>query len=126
MNRTAHAVRILAPALMLGLALAACSTPESKVRSRLIGLGVSPPMAGCMADRMVDRLSYAQLRRLGELGGLAKHDVRDMRVGELLERTRAFQDPEVFSVVRSEERRVGKEWSSSCSYRWSPYHKKKK
>src|SRR3546814_20232373 len=25
---------------------------------------------------------------------------------------------------RSEERRVGKEWVSTCRYRWSPYHKK--
>src|SRR3546814_20601979 len=24
--------------------------------------------------------------------------------------------------VRSEERRVGKEWVSTCSYRWSPSH----
>src|SRR3546814_7340082 len=24
--------------------------------------------------------------------------------------------------IRSEERRVGKEWVSTCSYRWSPYH----
>src|SRR3546814_12657239 len=23
---------------------------------------------------------------------------------------------------RSEERRVGKEWVSTCRYRWSPYH----
>src|SRR3546814_19560929 len=30
------------------------------------------------------------------------------------------------SVVRSEERRVGKEWVSTCRSRWSPYHKKKK
>src|SRR3546814_11621958 len=27
---------------------------------------------------------------------------------------------------RSEERRVGKECVSTCRYRWSPYHKKKK
>src|SRR3546814_15694540 len=27
---------------------------------------------------------------------------------------------------RSEERRVGKEWVSTCRSRWSPYHKKKK
>src|SRR3546814_17360552 len=84
---------------MLGIGLAACSTPESKVRSRLIEVGVSPPMAGCMAERVVDRLSYAQLRRLGELGRIAGDDVRDMRVGELLERTRALQDPEILSVV---------------------------
>src|SRR3546814_13647776 len=25
-------------------------------------------------------------------------------------------------VVRSEERRVGKEWVSTCESRWSPYH----
>src|SRR3546814_13172642 len=28
--------------------------------------------------------------------------------------------------ARSEERRVGKECVSTCRYRWSPYHKKKK
>src|SRR3546814_16417278 len=27
---------------------------------------------------------------------------------------------------RSEERRVGKEWVSTCRFRWSPYHTKKK
>src|SRR3546814_2881157 len=26
------------------------------------------------------------------------------------------------SVLRSEERRVGKEWVSTCRSRWSPYH----
>src|SRR3546814_4992207 len=26
------------------------------------------------------------------------------------------------ALVRSEERRVGKEWVSTCSSRWSPYH----
>src|SRR3546814_15405851 len=29
-------------------------------------------------------------------------------------------------AMRSEERRVGKEWVSTCSSRWSPYHTKKK
>src|SRR3546814_17032878 len=29
-------------------------------------------------------------------------------------------------VDRSEERRVGKEWVSTCRYRWAPAHKKKK
>src|SRR3546814_17665039 len=28
--------------------------------------------------------------------------------------------------LRTEERRVGKECGSTCRYRWSPYHKKKK
>src|SRR3546814_11605181 len=29
-------------------------------------------------------------------------------------------------TTRSEERRVGQECVSTCRYRWSPYHKKKK
>src|SRR3546814_11560898 len=37
--------------------------------------------------------------------------------------TGTFQDGCYF---RSEERRVGKEWVSTCRSRWSPYHKKKK
>src|SRR3546814_12745672 len=28
-------------------------------------------------------------------------------------------------LLRSEERRVGKECVSTCSYRWAPYHEKK-
>src|SRR3546814_15598668 len=28
----------------------------------------------------------------------------------------------VNAAERSEERRVGKEWVSTCRYRWSPYH----
>src|SRR3546814_13126352 len=31
-----------------------------------------------------------------------------------------------FELVRSEERRVGKECVSTCKSRWSPYHSKKK
>src|SRR3546814_13202629 len=31
----------------------------------------------------------------------------------------------VFLSSRSEERRVGKEWVSTCRSRWSPYHEKK-
>src|SRR3546814_12791461 len=31
----------------------------------------------------------------------------------------------LFNIMRSEERRVGKECVSTCRYRWSPYHSKK-
>src|SRR3546814_13986487 len=37
------------------------------------------------------------------------------------DRARAF-----YGVMRSEERRVGKECVSTCRFRWSPYHSKKK
>src|SRR6058998_6588 len=44
-----------------------------------------------------------------------------MRAAELLQLVRADLEPGVV-VARSEERRVGKECSSPCRSRWSPYH----
>src|SRR3546814_21181766 len=41
----------------------------------------------------------------------------------VIENSSAFrQDADVPLVVRSEERRVGKECVSTCRFRWSPYH----
>src|SRR3546814_16751026 len=33
---------------------------------------------------------------------------------------------DILNAHRSEERRGGKEWVSTCQYRWLPYHSKKK
>src|SRR3546814_16212750 len=33
-----------------------------------------------------------------------------------------FFDFDNFESKRSEERRVGKAWDSTCSYRWAPFH----
>nr|WP_047165606.1 hypothetical protein [Sphingomonas sp. Y57] len=87
--------------LPLLAAVAGCATvsPEARVRSKLIEAGIRPPVAGCMAERMVDRLSLPQLKRLQSLGGLGHHDVRGMSVDELVHRLRALQDPEIVSVV---------------------------
>lgn len=88
----------LLPAL---LAVAACTTPEAKVRNSLMNAGLSAPMASCMAERMVDRLSLMQLRRLSSLSSLKERDVRDMTIDEFIRRTRALQDPEILQVVTS-------------------------
>ena len=92
---------ILAVPALIALALAGCATvsPEARVRTKLIEAGIKPPVAGCMAERMVDKLSLAQLRRLQSLGGLAQHDLRGMSVDELVHRLRALEDPEIVSVV---------------------------
>jgi hypothetical protein len=89
-----------APILILAL-LAGCATvsPEARVRSKLIEAGLRPPVAGCMAERMVDRLSLVQLKRLQSLGGLAKRDMGMMSLDELVHRLRALNDPEIVSVV---------------------------
>src|SRR3546814_18261222 len=44
------------------------------------------------------------------------HIVDDTVAGHMLQSV--FQG----NIARSEERRVGKEWVSTCRYRWSPYH----
>lgn len=81
------------------LLLSGCATPESRVRSGLVAAGVPRPVAACMAERMVDRLSLLQLRRIGRLSDLRGANVDQMRVEQILRRSRALQDPEIWAVV---------------------------
>ena len=83
------------------LALSACATPETRVRTALMDAGLSKPIASCMADRMVDRLSLIQLNRLSGLKKLRGQDMRKVTVDEFLKRTRSLQDPEILGVVSS-------------------------
>ena len=53
--------------LLALLTLSACAMPESRLRAGLVEAGLSEPLAACMAERMVDRLSLTQLRRLADL-----------------------------------------------------------
>lgn len=77
------------------LALASCATPEARLRRGLQNAGLSDGMATCMADRMVDRLSLIQLRRIGDLPY-----ARDERtVQGFLHRVRALRDTEVWGVT---------------------------
>ncbi len=81
------------------LALSACATPESRVRTALLDAGLSKPVSTCMAQRMVDRLSLGQLQRLSRLAALRDTRIRELTVGEFLNKTRALGDPEIFAVV---------------------------
>jgi len=92
--------RVALVGLML-LALSACATPETRIRSALMDAGLSKPIAACMADRMVDRLSLVQLNRLNGLKKLGGQDIRKVTVEEFLRRTRSLQDPEILGVATS-------------------------
>lgn len=83
------------------LALSACATPETRVRTALMDAGLSKPIASCMADSMVDRLSLIQLNKLSGLKKLRNKDVRKLSVDEFLKRTKSLQDPEILGVVTS-------------------------
>ena len=90
---------------MAGLALiaslAACATPETRIRNGLISAGLSKPISTCMADRMINRLSLVQINKLNGLGKLKKRAPGDISVNEFVKRTKGLQDPEILGVVTS-------------------------
>jgi hypothetical protein len=77
--------------------LSACAVPEARLRAGLVNAGLPAPLAACMAERMVDRLSLMQLRRIGDLPR-ARGAVS---VAEFLHRVRALRDAEILSVSAS-------------------------
>ena len=94
-------MKIIAPLVLVSLiTLAACATaPQSRIEAGLMDAGISPRMAACMADRMADRLSLVQLRRLQSLTKVGRTDVRSISIDQLLFRIRALEDPEIFAVT---------------------------
>ena len=88
--------RPLRPLLFgLTLFLTACATPEARLRAGLVNAGLSQRMAACMAERMVDRLSLIQLRRIGDLPRVGEAGSTE----EFLHRIRSLRDPEILSVT---------------------------
>ncbi len=88
-------------ALTSTLLLTGCATPETRVRNGLVQAGLPKPIAGCMADRMVDRLSLGQLLKFRGLSKLRGKDPRDITIEEFVKRTKSLQDPEILGVTTS-------------------------
>ena len=87
--------------LLIALTLAGCATPETRIRNALVEAGLSKPIAGCMAGRMVDRLSLMQLNKLRGLGKFQDKKAKKLSIEEFVKRTKALQDPEILGVVTS-------------------------
>ncbi|WP_423606373.1 hypothetical protein [Sphingomonas sp. MS122] len=79
------------------LTLSACAVPEDRLRTGLVNAGLPRPLAACMAERMVDRLSLAQLMRIADLPRARQAE----SVERFLRRVRALGDPEILSVATS-------------------------
>lgn len=90
---------VLIAITLLVVSASACASRETRVRGALLNAGLSPPLASCMAERMADRLSVSQLRRLQSLSSLKRENVGELTVGEFLERARAVADPELLLVM---------------------------
>lgn len=83
--------------LLIALTLSACAVPKDRLRTGLVNAGLPRPLAACMAERMVDRLSLAQLMRIADLPKARQAE----SVERFLRRVRALGDPEILSVATS-------------------------
>lgn len=91
-------------AVLLALSLlggCAQTVAESRVRSALVDAGVSERESQCMAKRMVDRLSIAQLKKLEGLKAKAGEAPVPTSLDGYVERVRRVGDAEVVAVTAS-------------------------
>lgn len=61
--------------------------------------GLSRSQSACMAERMVDKLSLVQLRRISALGNFRDDKLGEMSVDRFLRNIRALKDPEILTVT---------------------------
>jgi hypothetical protein len=94
MTRTASAL-----ALTGLLALAACATPESRIRTALTDAGLPKQTASCMADRMVDKLSVAQLIKLQRISKATDKGLRNLTLKQFGDLVRRAGDPEILAIT---------------------------
>src|SRR3546814_10182872 len=76
----------------------------------------------CSSDLMMDTGMAGRIGNTVTINGRLP-DTFPVRAGERL-RLRLINaaNARIFGLERSEERRVGKEWVSTCRYRWSPHN----
>ena len=82
------------------LALSGCSQiAESRMEDALVDAGLPPKMAGCMAERMSDRLTFNQMRKLTRLKAAGDEANVPLTIPDFLERARRVNDPEALEVA---------------------------
>ena len=100
-------IAIIVSLLLLGAGAAWFLTggPEraarQRIESELVARGLPQPMAECMATRMSERLSIAQLRKLQALRPEEGEADVPLTVAGLLERVRRVGDNEAVEVTAS-------------------------
>ena len=90
--------RLIALAVLLALPACIERIAEDRVKTALVGAGLSDRNAGCMARRMVDRLTIAQLRRLETLAEARRERLTLAGYVDLVARV---GDPETVAVTTS-------------------------
>ena len=86
--------------VLAGLAtLAACATPESRIRTALTDAGLPRDTASCMADRMVDKLSVGQLLKLQKISKATDKGLRNLTLRQFGDLVRRAGDPEILAIT---------------------------
>ena len=73
----------------------------ARVEEELVARGVPQPVAACMGERMADRLSPNQLRKLERLAPAKGESAVPMSPRDILARVQRIDDPEVVEVAIS-------------------------
>ena len=95
-------LRIALSSLATVLTLAGCSSlAKPSVESALIGARARPPVAACMAQRMTDRLSLAELQKLERVQARPGEKTTGLSAAEVIERVGRVDDPHVVAVTAS-------------------------
>ncbi|MGB3737910.1 MAG: hypothetical protein WA948_01000 [Pontixanthobacter sp.] len=95
--------RMVATLIMGTVLLSGCvqTIAESRVRSALVDAGLNDSTADCMAERMVDRLSIGQLKKLERVKARPGEKAKGLSVSDYLDRVRRVGDAEVVTVTAS-------------------------
>lgn len=72
---------------------------EERVRTALLDSGAPAPLADCMAPRLVDRLTIAQLKKLERLGPAEGETRVPLSPGEALARLRRVEDNQAVEAL---------------------------
>lgn len=83
----------------LTLITSACATPQTRLQRGLVSAGLPAKQSACMAERMVDKLSLLQLRRISSLTNFKDESIRQMNVDRFMFNIRSLKDPEIVSVT---------------------------
>ncbi len=85
--------------LSLLAALAACATPADRIAGALSSYGVPDKQARCMGERLQDRLSLGQLKRLNDLAKLNRDRVGKISINTLADQLNRDGDPRLVTQV---------------------------
>lgn len=85
--------RLLVLAALLGVAGCVQDIKQDRVELALVNAGLDRPLSVCMARRMAERLTIAQLRHLQALG------VEKRTYADYIDAVRNVRDPEALEVL---------------------------